>query len=172
MNMKSFLMSVLWVALFVSLGAMYWYQTSFDSRLIDMNKRAANIEDKYQGFTDRIHNLEVKFEGRAKHVRQNQQGIKKLNEDLNDFRQQHRQDLYLVNSRIDSTGDVMNADRKNSEFQVESLKKAIAALKSQVSQTNITTRNELNKLTRDLESVTKRVDNAEIAIEGKVDKKK
>ena len=37
-------MSVLWVALFASLGAMYWYQTSFDRRLISMNERADAID--------------------------------------------------------------------------------------------------------------------------------
>jgi len=170
--MKKFLMSVLWVALFASLGAMYWYQTSFDTRLISMNERADAIEDMYQGFTDRIHNLEVRFEGRAKHVKQNQQGIVKLNEDLDDFKQVQEQELYIVNSRVDSVGAVQDADRSNTEFQLESLRKANNSLKSLVNQQNITTQNRINKLTRDIEGLTKRIDDAELAIDGKQDKKK
>lgn len=165
-------MSVLWVALFVSLGAMYWFQTSFDTRLISMNNRADTIEDKYQGFTDRIHNLEVKFEGRAKHVRQNQQGIVKLNEDLDDFKEVHKQDLYLANSRTDSLGSVVDADRSNTEFQLESLRKANSSLKSLVTQNNITNKSQFNKINREIKNLKKRIDDAELAIEGKEDVKK
>jgi hypothetical protein len=57
-------MSVLIVAIFVALGAMYWYQTTFDTRIMDMNNRAGAIEEKYQSFTKDLHVLDMKFIGR------------------------------------------------------------------------------------------------------------
>lgn len=172
--MKNFLMSLLWVALFAGLGAMYWFQTTFDSRLISMNERAGAIEEKYRGFTDRIHALEVQFEGRAKHVRQNQVGIKDLNTQLGEFRTIHSNDMYAVNSRVDSLGGIVDNDRSNNESMFEAQKKTITSIQQKMTQDNILVNQKLNKLDRDLTALQKKVDEVELKMpqEAKDTKKK
>ena len=46
--MKKFFMSLLWVLLFTALGAMYYYQTTFDKRLVNTIERSKSIEERYR----------------------------------------------------------------------------------------------------------------------------
>lgn len=170
--MKKFLMSVLWVAIFAGLGAMYYYQTTFDARINSMNERAGKIEDKYQKFTDQLDDLEVKFVGRAKHVRQNQNDIKDIYSKIEDVKKAHSQDMFLINTRVDSLGAVVENNLNNLNTQVEALRKVTTSLRAMVSQNQITTNQQIQKLSRDLEALLKRVDNIEVAITPKEDDKK
>ncbi|MDZ7821649.1 MAG: hypothetical protein U5N26_07470 [Candidatus Marinimicrobia bacterium] len=70
---KKFFISLLWVLLFAALGAMYYYQTTFDSRLKDTNARAKSIEDKYQVYSDDLHDFDVRLIGHRKHINKNSQ---------------------------------------------------------------------------------------------------
>lgn len=165
-------MSVLWVALFAGLGAMYYYQTTFDARINSMNERAGKIEEKYQKFTDQLDDLEVKFVGRAKHVRQNQNDIKKIYSKIEDVKKAHSQDMFLINTRVDSLGAVVENNLTNLNTQIEALRKVTTSLRAMVSQNQITTNQQIQKLSRDLEALLKRVDNIEVAITPKEDDKK
>ncbi|RKY50023.1 MAG: hypothetical protein DRP86_04265 [Candidatus Neomarinimicrobiota bacterium] len=162
--MKKFLMSVLWVALFAGLGAMYYYQTTFDARIHSMNERAGKIEEKYQKFTDQLDNLEVKFVGRAKHVRQNQNDIKNIYNKIEDVKRAHSQDMFLINTRVDSLGAVVDNNLNNLETQVEALRKVTTSLRAMVNQTQITNNQKIQKLSRDLEALQKKVEDIEVMV--------
>jgi chromosome segregation ATPase len=162
--MKNFLMSLLWVALFAALGAMYWFQTSFDVKLLQMNERAGLIEEKYQSFTDRLHDLEVKFEGRAKHVRQNQQGIKALNENLDEFKSEHRNDMYLVNARVDSVGAVVDNNAVVADNQIKELRTTATTLRQNIITNNNTATQNISRLNRDLENLKKQLDDLDLKV--------
>ncbi|BFN36606.1 MAG: hypothetical protein PWP06_437 [Candidatus Marinimicrobia bacterium] len=170
--MKKFLMSVLWVALFAGLGAMYYYQTTFDARINSMNERAGKIEDKYQKFTDQLDDLEVKFVGRAKHVRQNQNDIKDIYSKIEDVKRMHSQDMFLINTRVDSLGAVVDNNLNNLETQVEALRKVTTSLRAMVNQNQITTNQQIQKLSRDLDALQKKVEDIEVLILPEEDDKK
>lgn len=160
--MKNFLMSVLVVAIFVALGAMYWYQTTFDTRMMDMNSRAEAIEGKYQSFTKTLHILDMKFIGRAKHVQTNKDNITQLFQDLDDFKDKHAEDLFTINTKIDSLGAIVDANNRSVNTQIKALKKTIQNLRTTVSQNNIATTTKVQKIIRDIKSVEKRLDKVEL----------
>ncbi|MCD6447363.1 MAG: hypothetical protein J7L40_04270, partial [Candidatus Marinimicrobia bacterium] len=109
--MKKFFMSLLWVLLFVALGFMYFYQTTFDGRLEDMNARAKNIEEKYRGYTDDLHDFDVRLIGHRKHINQNSQRFIELKGELSDVRDQHSSDMFYINTRVDSLGSIVEANK-------------------------------------------------------------
>ncbi|MDD3807965.1 MAG: hypothetical protein PHE86_08080, partial [Candidatus Marinimicrobia bacterium] len=156
--MKKFLMSVLWVALFAGLGAMYYYQTTIDARINSMNEKAQSIEKNYQKFTDQLNDLEVKFVGRAKHIRQNQNDIKDLYSKVEELKKIHSQDVFLLNTRVDSLGAVVENNTTNMETQLEALRKVTTSLRAMVNQNQITTNQQIQKISRDLEALQKKVD--------------
>jgi prefoldin subunit 5 len=162
--MKKFLMSVLWVALFVGLGAMYYYQTTFDARINSMNERAGKIEEKYQKFTDQLDDLEVKFVGRAKHVRQNQKDIENIYNQIDIVKKDHNQDMFSINTRVDSLGALVDNNMANLETQVEALRKVSTSLRAMVNQNQITTNNQLQRMTRSIEALEKKVEEIEILV--------
>ena len=170
--MKNFLMSVLIAAIFVVLGAIYWYQTTFDTRIMDMNNRAGAIEEKYQSFTKDLHVLDMKFIGRAKHVQTNKDNIKQLFQDIDDFKNKHAEDLFTINTKIDSLGGVVDANNNSVNTQIDALKKTIQNLRKTVSQNNITTTTRVQKVIRDIQSIEKRLDKVELLTEDKKEKKK
>ena len=170
--MKNFLMSVLIVAIFVALGAMYWYQTTFDTRIMDMNNRAGAIEERYQSFTKDLHVLDMKFIGRAKHVQTNKDNIGQLFQDIDDFKNKHAKDLFTINTKIDSLGGVVDANNNSVNTQIDALKKTIQNLRKTVSQNNITTTTRVQKVIRDIQSIEKRLDKVELLTEDKKEKKK
>ncbi|MEA3500790.1 MAG: hypothetical protein U9R41_07230 [Candidatus Marinimicrobia bacterium] len=170
--MKNFLMSVLVVAIFVALGAMYWYQTTFDTRITEMNNRAGTIEGKYQSFTKTLHVLDMKFIGRAKHVQTNKDNISQLFQDIDDFKDKHAEDLFTINTKIDSLGAIVDANHRNLNIQIEALQKTIRNLRTTVSQNNIATTTKVQKIIRDIKSVEKRLDKVELLTEEKKEKKK
>ena len=169
--MKNFLMSVLWVALFVGLGAMYYYQTTFDARINYMDERAGMIENRYQKFTDQLNDLEVKFVGRAKHVRQNQNDIKVLYSKIEDLKRSHAQDMFLVNTRIDSLGGVVDNNMSNMDSQITALRNLFNSLRATVNQNKITGDQQMQRMDRRIEALEKKVDEIEVRITPQDDKK-
>ncbi|HDR04093.1 MAG TPA: hypothetical protein ENN84_02450 [Candidatus Marinimicrobia bacterium] len=129
-----------------------------------MNERAGKIEEKYQSFTDRLHNLEVKFEGRAKHVRQNQQGIKALNENLDEFKGKHRNDMYLANVRVDSVGAVVDNNAALADNQIKELRSTATTLRQNIITNNNTATQNISRLTRDLENLKKKFDDLDLKV--------
>ncbi len=160
--MKNFLTSVLVVAIFAALSAMYWYQTQFDARMTDMNNRAGSIEQNYEAFTKKLHVLDMKFIGRAKHVKTNKDGIATLNENLDAFKDTHAEDLFTINTKIDSLGGIVDANNSNATAQIEALKTTIQNLRTTVSQNNISTTTKVQKIIRDMKDVEKRLDKIEL----------
>ena len=170
--MKKFLTSVLVVAIFVALGAMYWYQTQFDARMTDMNNRAGDIEGKYETFTNKLHVLDMEFIGRAKHVKTNKDNITQLDENLDAFKDKHAEDVFAINTKIDSLGGIVDANNNSINAQIEAIQKTIQNLRTTVSQNNITNTTRVQKVIRDINSIEKRLDKVELLTEDKKEKKK
>ncbi|MEA1986026.1 MAG: hypothetical protein U9N76_00880 [Candidatus Marinimicrobia bacterium] len=170
--MKNFLMSVLVVAIFVALIGMYWYQTTFDTRITEMNSRAGEIEANYETFTNQLHVLEMKFIGRAKHVKTNKNNIAKLNENLDNFKEKHAEDVFTINTKIDSLGTIVDANNNSVMSKIESIQKTIQNLKTTVNQNNITSTTQIKKLQRTLTSIEKRLDKVELLTNDDKKKKK
>lgn len=151
--MKKFFMSLLWVLLFAALGFMYFYQTTFDGRLDDMNARAKNIEEKYQGYTDDLHDFDVRLIGHRKHINQNSQRFIGLKSDVEDFKDQHSSDMFYVNTRIDSLGSALDASQMLLKNRIDDVDKKFTNLRRTVTQNNIRVTQQLQDLTRDLEKL-------------------
>lgn len=146
-------MSLLWVLLFAALGFMYFYQTTFDKRLIDMNGRANKIEDKYQGYTDDLHDFDVRLIGHRKHINQNSQRFLDLKDNLEKFKDQHSSDMFYLNTRIDSLGSVVDANQTMLRSRIDDVDKKVSNLRRTVTQNNIRVTQQLQNLTRDLEKL-------------------
>lgn len=155
--MKKFFMSVLWVALFASLIAMYFYQTSFDKRLVTMNDRSDVIVDKYQSYDDNLHNYDVRLMGARKHINLNSQRFLALEEDLNMFKEQHSSDMFYLHTRIDSLANVVDMNKNELRGRVDNVDKKVSNLRRTVTQNNIRATQELNKISRDLEKLENKV---------------
>ena len=155
--MKKFFMSLLWVLLFAALGFMYFYQTTFDGRLKDMNSRAKNIEEKYQGYTDDLHDFDVRLIGHRKHINQNSQRFIDLKGELSDVRDQHSSDMFYLNTRVDSLGSIVEANQAQLRSRIDDVDKKLTNLRRTVTQNNIRATQQLQDLSRDIEKLQLRV---------------
>ncbi len=151
--MKKFFMSLLWVLLFAALGFMYFYQTTFDGRLIDMNTRAKNIEEKYQGYTDDLHDFDVRLIGHRKHINQNSQRFIDLKGELSDVRDQHSSDMFYINTRVDSLGSIVEANQAQLRSRIDDVDKKLTNLRRTVTQNNIRATQQLQDLSREIEKL-------------------
>ncbi len=151
--MKKFFMSLLWVLLFAGLGAMYYYQTTFDDRLEKVVVRSKSIEDKYQDYTDDLHDLDVRLIGQRKHINLNSQRFIDLKTDLNEFKDQHSSDMFYVNTRIDSLASIVEANQTALRGRIDDVDKKVSNLRLTVTQNNIRTTQQLQNLTRDIEKL-------------------
>ncbi len=146
-------MSLLWVLLFAALGFMYFYQTTFDGRLIDMNTRAKNIEEKYQGYTDDLHDFDVRLIGHRKHINQNSQRFIDLKGELSDVRDQHSSDMFYINTRVDSLGSIVEANQAQLRSRIDDVDKKLTNLRRTVTQNNIRATQQLQDLSREIEKL-------------------
>lgn len=151
--MKKFFMSLLWVLLFAALGFMYFYQTTFDGRLKDMNARAKNIEEKYQGYTDDLHDFDVRLIGHRKHINQNSQRFIELKGELSDVRDQHSSDMFYLNTRVDSLGSIVDANQALLRSRINDVDKKVSNLRRTVTQNNIRATQQLQNLSREIEKL-------------------
>jgi len=151
--MKKFFMSLLWVLLFAALGFMYFYQTTFDGRLVDMNDRAKNIEEKYQGYTDDLHDFDVRLIGHRKHINQNSQRFIELKGELSDVRDQHSSDMFYLNTRVDSLGSIVDANQAQLRSRIDDVDKKVTNLRRTVTQNNIRATQQLQNLSREIEKL-------------------
>ncbi len=161
-------MSLLWVLLFAALGAMYYYQTTFDDRLIKTVNRSKRIEDKYQGYTDNLHDFDVRLIGHRKHINQNSQRFFALEKDLNEFKDQHSSDIFYINTRIDSLAGIVDANQASLRSRIDDVDKKVSNLRRTVTQNNIRATQQLQNLTRDI----KKLQNQFIELDSTVVKKK
>ena len=155
--MKKFFMSLLWVLLFAALGFMYFTQTGFDNRLEKMDLRANSIEDKYQGYTDDLHDYDVRLIGHRKHINQNSQRFIELQANLNEFKDQHSSDMFYINTRIDSLGLVVDANLAQLRSRTDDVDKKVTNLRRTVTQNNIRSTQQLQDLTRTLEKLQNQI---------------
>ena len=155
--MKKFLMSLLWVLLFASLIAMYYYQTTFDSRLISMNDRADVIEDKYQNYDNSLHDFDVRLIGARKHINLNSQRFINLSENLEDFKDQHSSDMFYLHNRIDSLANVVDMNNDALRGRIDNVDKKVSNLRRTVTQNNIRNTQKLNKISREIEALQNKV---------------
>ena len=146
-------MSLLWVLLFAALGFMYFYQTTFDGRLKDMNSRAKNIEEKYQGYTDDLHDFDVRLIGHRKHINQNSQRFIDLKGELSDVRDQHSSDMFYLNTRVDSLGSIVEANQAQLRSRIDDVDKKLTNLRRTVTQNNIRATQQLQDLSREIEKL-------------------
>ena len=151
--MKKFFMSLLWVLLFAALGFMYFYQTSFDGRLEDMNARAKNIEEKYQGYSDDLHDFDVRLIGHRKHINQNSQRFIELKGELSDVRDQHSSDMFYLNTRVDSLGSIVEANKAQLRSRIDDVDKKVTNLRRTVTQNNIRATQQIQNLSREIEKL-------------------
>ncbi|MBW6458172.1 MAG: hypothetical protein K0B52_03315 [FCB group bacterium] len=151
--MKKFFISLLWVLLFAALGAMYIYQTSFDKRLINMNDRAKEIEDKYQVFTDDQHDFDVRLIGHRKHINQNSQRFFDLQDELKRVRDQHSSDMFYVNNRIDSLSSVVNANQIALRNRINDVDSKVNSLRLTVTQNNVRATQQLQDIMGEIEKL-------------------
>jgi archaellum component FlaC len=151
--MKKFFMSLLWVLLFAALGFMYYYQTTFDGRLVSMNNRAKAIEDKYQGYTDDLHDFDVRLIGQRKHINQNSQRFIDLKSELSDVKDQHSSDMFYINTRIDSLGSIVEANQVQLRNRIDDVDKKVSNLRRTVTQNNIRATQQLQDLSREIEKL-------------------
>ncbi len=151
--MKKFFMSLLWVLLFAALGFMYFYQTTFDGRLENMNARAKNIEEKYQGYTDDLHDFDVRLIGHRKHINQNSQRFIELKGELSDVRDQHSSDMFYLNTRVDSLGSIVEANQAQLRSRIDDVDKKVTNLRRTVTQNNIRATQQLQNLSREIEKL-------------------
>jgi len=151
--MKKFFMSLLWVLLFAALGFMYFYQTTFNGRLVDMNARAMNIEEKYQGYTDDLHDFDVRLIGHRKHINQNSQRFIELKGELSDVRDQHSSDMFYLNTRVDSLGSIVEANQAQLRSRIDDVDKKVTNLRRTVTQNNIRATQQLQDLSREIEKL-------------------
>lgn len=150
-------MSLLWVLLFAALGFMYFTQTGFDNRLEKMDLRANSIEDKYQGYTDDLHDYDVRLIGHRKHINQNSQRFIELQANLNEFKDQHSSDMFYINTRIDSLGLVVDANLAQLRSRTDDVDKKVTNLRRTVTQNNIRSTQQLQDLTRTLEKLQNQI---------------
>ncbi|MFO7841578.1 MAG: hypothetical protein R6V48_05425 [Fidelibacterota bacterium] len=155
--LKKFFISLLWVLLFAGLGAMYYYQTTFDGRLKDMNARANSIEDKYQTYSDDLHDFDVKLIGHRKHINKNSQRFLDLNDELDDFKDQHSSDIFYVNTRIDSMSRVMEANIVTLRNRIDDVDRKVSNLRRSVTQNNVRTTQQIQDISRELEKLEMQV---------------
>ena len=146
-------MSLLWVLLFAALGFMYFYQTTFDGRLKDMNARSKNIEEKYQGYTDDLHDFDVRLIGHRKHINQNSQRFIELKGELSDVRDQHSSDMFYLNTRVDSLGSIVEANQAQLRSRIDDVDKKVTNLRRTVTQNNIRATQQLQDLSREIEKL-------------------
>jgi len=146
-------MSLLWVLLFAALGAMYIYQTSFDKRLINMNDRAKEIEDKYQVFTDDQHDFDVRLIGQRKHINQNSQRFFDLQDELKRVRDQHSSDMFYVNTRIDSLASIVNANQITLRNRINDVDSKVNSLRLTVTQNNVRATQQLQDIMGEIEKL-------------------
>ncbi|MDZ7797135.1 MAG: hypothetical protein U5N56_08870 [Candidatus Marinimicrobia bacterium] len=154
---KKFFISLLWVLLFAALGAMYYYQTTFDDRLKDMNARANSIEDNYQTYSDDLHDFDVRLIGHRKHINKNSQRFIDLDEELDDFKDQHSSDMFYVNTRIDSIGRVMEANIITLRNRIDDVDRKVSNLRRTVTQNNVRTTQQIQDISRQLEKLEMQV---------------
>lgn len=150
-------MSLLWVLLFAALGFMYFTQTGFDDRLVKMDSRAGNIEEKYQGYTDDLHDFDVKLIGHRKHINQNSQRFIALQKNLDEFKDQHSSDMFYINTRIDSLGSVVDANLALLRSRTDDVDKKVTNLRRTVTQNNINATQKLQDLTRSIEKLQNQI---------------
>lgn len=150
-------MSLLWVLLFAALGAMYYYQTTFDKRLEATVDRYKAIEDRYQDFTDKQHDFDVLLIGHRKHINQNSERFIELREELKDVRDKHSSDMFLVNMRIDSLSSVVNANQASLRSRIDDVDTKVTALRRTVTQNNITTTQQLTNISREIEKMQNQI---------------
>lgn len=146
-------MSLLWVLLFAALGFMYFYQTTFDGRLEDMNARAKNIEEKYQGYSDDLHDFDVRLIGHRKHINQNSQRFIALKDELSDVRDQHSSDMFYLNTRVDSLGSIVEANKAQLRSRIDDVDKKVTNLRRTVTQNNIRATQQIQNLSREIEKL-------------------
>ncbi len=146
-------MSLLWVLLFAALGFMYFYQTTFDGRLEDMNGRAKNIEEKYQGYSDDLHDFDVRLIGHRKHINQNSQRFIELKGELSDVRDQHSSDMFYLNTRVDSLGSIVEANKAQLRSRIDDVDKKVTNLRRTVTQNNIRATQQIQNLSREIEKL-------------------
>jgi len=151
--MKKFFMSLLWVLLFAALGFMYFYQTTFDDRLKDMGSRAKKIEEKYQGYTDDLHDFDVRLIGQRKHINQNSQRFIELKSELSDVKDQHSSDMFYLNTRIDSLGSIVELNATQLRSRIDDVDKKVSNLRRTVTQNNIRATQQLQNLSREIEKL-------------------
>jgi len=151
--MKKFFMSLLWVLLFAALGFMYYYQTTFDGRLNDMNSRAQSIEEKYQGYSDDLHDFDVRLIGHRKHINQNSQRFIELKDELGDVRDQHSSDMFYLNTRVDSLGSIVELNAAQLRSRIDDVDKKVSNLRRTVTQNNIRATQQLQDLSREIEKL-------------------
>ena len=169
--MKKFFMSLLWVLLFAALGFMYFYQTSFDGRLEDMNARAKNIEEKYQGYSDDLHDFDVRLIGHRKHINQNSQRFIELKGELSDVRDQHSSDMFYLNTRVDSLGSIVEANKAQLRSRIDDVDKKVTNLRRTVTQNNIRATQQLQNLSREIEKLQLQVTDLDTTVVKKKVKK-
>lgn len=150
-------MSLLWVLLFAALGFMYFTQTGFDKRLTSIDTRADGIVDKYQAYTDDLHDFDVRLIGHRKHINQNSQRFLALEKNLNNFKDQHSSDLFYINTRIDSLGSTLDASAAQLRSRTDDVDRKLTNLRRTVTQNNIRATQQLQNLTRDIEKLQNQV---------------
>ncbi|MDD3095924.1 MAG: hypothetical protein WDA41_01465 [Candidatus Neomarinimicrobiota bacterium] len=155
--MKKFFMSLLWVLLFAALGAMYYYQTTFDKRLGNSDARSKSIEDRYQTYTDKQHDFDVLLIGHRKHINQNSQNLSDLQNELKQFKNQHSNDLFLINMRIDSLASIVNANQAALRSRVDDVDSKVTSLRRTVTQNNITATQQLTTISREIEKMQSQI---------------
>jgi archaellum component FlaC len=155
--MKKFFMSLLWVLLFAALGAMYYYQTTFDSRLNATIERSKSIEDRYQEFTDNQHDFDVKLIGHRKHINLNSERFMDLKGELKDLEDQHSSDMFYVNMRIDSLASVVKANHASLRNRIDDVDTKVSNLRRTVTQNNINTTQQLTNISREIQKMQNQI---------------
>jgi chromosome segregation ATPase len=136
---------------------MYYYQTTFDDRLDNMTSRANAIEDKYQVFSDDLHDFDVRLIGHRKHINQNSQRFIDLRDNLEDFKDQHSSDIFYVNTRIDSLASTVEASNARLRNRIDDVDRKISTLRRTVTQNNVRMTQQLQDLSRQLEKIEAQV---------------
>lgn len=150
-------MSLLWVLLFAALGAMYYYQTTFDKRLAATVERSKSIEDRYQEFTDRQHDFDVLLIGHRKHINQNSERFIELKDELKGIQNKHSSDMFQINMRIDSLASVVNASNATLRNRINDVDTKVSSLRRTVTQNNITTTQQLTNISRQIERMQNQI---------------
>ena len=158
------------IAIVILVGVSIYFAYKFgtvNERMTVLNSQDSLQSVQVESFDHALHDLELKFIGRGKHIQEFQRSVEKLDSKLDDTKQELTTKIDDVNFSVEELKSYTNAELTSLKTDLQETSDKLSTVRRETNNEILDLKQILRRLNRSLKNIEDRVENLE---ETKMDK--